>query len=63
MSTSGYQSPLVESKYYIVTDFTNLDCYKLTDFQFTENSRPKNANWEGVLYEEEDSVKDLLRIC
>ena len=43
---------------YIVT---NLDCYKLTDFQFMENSRPKNANEEGVLYE--DSVKDLLKIC
>ena len=41
--------------------FTNLDCYKPTDFQFIENSRPKNTNWEGVLYE--DSVKDLLKIC
>ena len=40
---------------------TNLDRYKLTDFQFTENSWPKNANWEEVLYE--DSVKDLLKIC
>ena len=58
VGTNGYRWPLVESKYYIVT---NLDCYKLTDFQFTENSWPKNANWEEVLYE--DSVKDLLKIC
>ena len=58
VGTGGYRWPLVESKYYIVT---NLDCYKLTDFQFTENSWPKNANWEEVLYE--DSVKDLLKIC
>ena len=45
---------------------TNLDCYKLRLLQtnldcYTENSRPKHANWEGVLYE--DSVKDLLKIC
>ena len=45
---------------------TNLYCYKLRLLQtnldcYTENSRPKNANWEGVLYE--DSVKDLLKIC
>ena len=46
LGTGGYWWPLVESKYYIVT---NLDCYKLTDFQFTENSWPITANWEGVL--------------
>ena len=44
VGTSGYRWPLVESKYYIVT---NLDCYKLIDFQLTENSRPKKRKLGG----------------